>query len=566
MKISFLGAARTVTGSCYIIDINNVRFAVDCGLHQGNKEIEKRNKAEEYSPASIQFFLITHAHLDHSGLLPLMVKEGFRGQIYCTPPTADFLGLMLQDSAFIQESEAAWESKKQKRKGKKAIEPLYTREDAARVSRHIQGVEYNKSFSPAPGIRVCYKDAGHILGSAFLEIELTENGHTKRFVFSGDLGKPDSYIVPDPQIPTPPDYLFVESTYGDRDHKEEHASLDELAEAIAYGQKHNEKIIIPAFALERAQEVLYSLFLLQQKGQLPLDMPIFLDSPLAIKATAIFRRHPSFADSEMHELLQEGHDPLNLPNLRMTSTVQESQAINAYDGSAIIISASGMCNAGRIKHHLRHNIWKSGASIVFTGYQAMGTPGRHIVDGAQFVNLFGERLAIKAKIFTIGGFSAHAGQSQILDWVGAFAHKNMQIFLTHGEEKAQNTLAALLAERFSVQVSAPEYLEELSIDLAQGVSVQVKPENTSETHTLTPQATEPRKANAAVSPVFSRRSNAAEPTIDWDKMLKELSLRVQQLETCKEALKNRPWAEQTELRDNIIDINNELSICLSEIK
>ncbi|MFV0422834.1 MBL fold metallo-hydrolase RNA specificity domain-containing protein [Oleidesulfovibrio sp.] len=535
MKVQFLGAARTVTGSCYIIEANGVRFAVDCGMHQGNNEIEKRNyDTSVYHPAELSFFLVTHAHIDHTGLLPKMVRDGFSGSIYCTEPTRDLLEIMLQDSANIQEMEAEWQTRKQKRKGKKPVDPLYTQADAARVSRFFQHVEYNTPFSPAEGITVTYKDAGHILGSAFMEIEISGNGQFSRLIFSGDLGKPNSLIVRDPESAAAADYLFVESTYGDRNHKDESNSRQEFADAIAYSYAAGEKVIVPAFAVERTQEVLYTLFLLQKEGKLPIDMPIFLDSPLAIRATEIFRKHPKFFDDDLQKLLMSGEDPLSMPNLHLTTKTQESQAINNHQGPAVIISASGMCNAGRIKHHLRHNIWRSGASIVFVGYQGVGTPGRRIVDGAQTIRLFGEDIAVQAKVFTIGGFSGHAGQQQIVDWIGKFATEDLKVFLVHGEEKAQSALKRLLAERFKVDVRIPGYLEE--IELAPGQAV-----------------------------VTTEQPKRYQAQVNWDFLLTETEARIAQLQAHKQDIEKRDWAHQIEIRDRLLELNNEMLSILSEL-
>lgn len=538
MRITFLGAAQTVTGSCYLVQAGDLRFAVDCGMHQGNSEIEKRNReADRYSPESIDFFLVTHAHIDHSGLLPLMVQQGFKGKVYCTPPTVDLLEIMLMDSAHIQEMEAEWENKKRKRHGNKQIKPLYTQEDAANTFPLFHPVNYNEPFEPAPGLRVTYRDAGHILGSAFIELFVEESGETYRLLFSGDLGRPDQLLIRDPSQANPTDYLFLESTYGDRDHKDESTSREELAEAIAYSYKHGEKVIIPAFAVERTQEVIYSLYLLARQGKLPDDMPVYLDSPLAIRATEIFRKHPKYFDQNTQAMLENGEDPLQLKNLTYTLRTDESIAINNSKGPAVVISASGMCNAGRIKHHLRHNLWRPGASIVFVGFQAKGTPGRRIVDGAENIRILGEEVAVKAKVFTIGGFSAHAGQSQLLDWLAAL-HKqtgnDLQVFLVHGERRAQEILAGLIREQFKLTVHVPSYLESCELEPGKAVEVETAP-------------------------------TIAQPRIDWDYILADAEAKMVELRARVEKVRQRPWVEQVDVRDRVLEINGDISSLISEL-
>ncbi len=452
MKIKFLGAAKEVTGSCFIIETDKTRFAVDCGMHQGSTEIEKRNwDIDVYDPKHIDFFLITHAHIDHSGLLPRMTQNGFRGPVYATEPTGDLIKILLLDSAHIQETEATSKIKRLQRYGKhEKILPLYTTKDAEAVGPLIKTKTYNEIFTPGSGIKANFLDAGHILGAAILELFIEENGSSTKLIFSGDIGRRHQLLMKDPVTVSDADYLFMESTYGDRDHKGEEDSLNEMAEAIQYSYSKGEKIIIPAFAVERTQEMLYSLYLLNRDGRLPKDIPVILDSPLAIKATEIFRRYRSYLDGETQSLLKNGEDPLDLPQLQFSSSTEQSMQINDMEGSAIVISASGMANAGRIRHHLRHNLWRSGASIVFVGFQAEGTPGRNIVDGAKKIRIFNEDIAVKAKIWTIGGFSADAGQSQLLEWLGQFRNKKMPIFLVHGEAAAQDVLASLISKNWAL--------------------------------------------------------------------------------------------------------------------
>ena len=564
MKINFMGAAQAVTGSCYILETGGHRFSVDCGMHQGNVEIEKRNlNLEGYRPAELDFILVTHAHIDHIGLLPRIVADGFKGKIYATPPTRDLMKILLLDSAHIQEMEAEQHNRKGLRRGQKKSQPPYTvgerRDKTAPPAPHLQErrsseleqplyvtadalatlplietVEYNRPFEPAPGVRVTYRDAGHILGSAFIEIEYIEEGKPTKVIFSGDLGRPGQLILPDPSSGGRADYVFLESTYGDRDHKSAENSREELAAAIAYSYKNHEKVIIPAFAVERTQQILYTLFLLSEEGKLPKDMPVYLDSPLAIQATEIFRKNPSYFDEKTKALLKAGKDPLSLPNLRFSQTAEESRAINNEAGSAIVISASGMANAGRIRHHLRHNLWRKGASIVFCGYQGEGTPGRKIVDGAKSISIFGEDIAIAAKVFTIGGFSAHAGQAEILEWLKTFDGKETKVILIHGEVRALNTLSGLITERLGMEVHVPTYLEELTL--------------------------EPGKVMVPVVDV-----EKALPSIDWEFLLSDSRSLFAEFQKRMELAKEKPWVTQTEIRDRFLDVNRKIVELISEL-
>ena len=534
MKITFMGAARTVTGSCYIIETENARFAVDCGLHQGNAEIEKRNRGiSDYRVKDLDFILITHAHIDHTGLLPAAVRDGFNGPIYMTQPTRDLLDIMLLDSAHIQEMEAEWANRKRLRKGLAPISPIYEQKDAIATTPLMRTIQYGSSFEPAEGLIVNFKDAGHILGSAFIELWAKENGETTKVVFSGDLGHKDQLIVRNPSIVEKADYLLMESTYGDRNHKDSSNSLDELAEAIAWSYSNGEKVVIPAFAVERSQQLIYSLFLLYKAGKLPEDMPVYLDSPLAIKATEIFRNHPEYFDLDTKELLHNGENPLSLPNLKFTLDTESSQAINNTSGPAIVISASGMANAGRIKHHLRHNIWKKGASVVFAGYQGVGTPGRRIVNGAEDITIFGEKLKVEAKIFTINGFSGHAGQDEMIDWLKHFDKPSMKIILTHGEIKSQKVLSDRITKELGYEVHIAEYREELM---------------------LTPRG--------EMEPILKGQ---AIQEIDWEFLLKDSEKLFGEFRERLDKVKSQTFISQTELRDRLLEINRQVIELISEL-
>ena len=478
MKIRFLGAARTVTGSCHMIEAGGSRFCIDCGMHQGNRAIEERNRnLAPYRPRAIDFVILTHAHMDHAGLLPALVANGFKGPVYCTTATADLLGVMLEDSAHIQEMEAERQAKKFRRRGlKHPPAPLYTVEDARRAAALLRPVDYHAPFTPAAGVRAVLHDAGHILGSGSVRLEIDEGRARTSLIFSGDIGRPDALIVRDPETPPAADHVFMESTYGDRDHKNEGESEAELASAIAWAHGHGEKVIIPAFAVERSQEVLYCLLNVWRAGNLPDDMPIFLDSPLAIRATEIFTRHGELFDEAARALYHDPDAAAFMARVQYTLSAQESMRINALDGPAIVISASGMCNAGRIRHHLRHNLWRPGASVVFVGYQAQGTPGRRLVEKAASLRLFGEDVASAARIFTINGFSGHAGQSQLLDWLAPLAAgaggRRPQVVLVHGEPRTQAALSALIQDRFGIAPLVPGYLEELTLEGARVADVE----------------------------------------------------------------------------------------------
>jgi metallo-beta-lactamase family protein len=535
MKIKFMGAARTVTGSCFILETGGHRFAVDCGMHQGNAEIEKRNwEVDIYEPDRIDFFLMTHAHIDHSGLLPRMVQKGFRGKIYATTPTRDLLKIMLLDSAHIQEMEALWKSKKRLRHGEKNVIPLYTKKDAEETFSRIETVQYEEILEPLPGVSVKFRDAGHILGAALIEIRLENDGRPMKLVFTGDIGRPAQLLMEDPSVVGSADFLFMESTYGDRNHKNEDDSLDELAEAITYSYNNGEKVIIPAFAVERTQEMMYCLYLLSKDGRLPPDMPVYLDSPMAIQVTEIFRHHTAYLDEETRQLIRKGEDPLRLPQIRFTPTTQESMAINTVSGPAIVISASGMADAGRIKHHLKHNLWREGASIVFVGFQAQGTTGRKIVDGAEKVRIFNEDVNVKARVYTINGFSAHAGQTQILDWLSHFENRAMQVFLVHGEYSAQQVLAGLIRQKFGYEVLIPDYLEESTLKSGEAPERIAYPEK-------------------------------AAPRIDWDYLFGEMDTRLVQIRDRRGKLQDRAWLEQTEIRDRLLELNRHLTELISQI-
>ncbi len=461
VRVTCLGGVGSVTGSNYLIESSEgKKVLVDCGLFQGGKQMERRNWEDwGFDPKGIKTLFLTHAHIDHSGKIPKLVTSGFEGRIITSPPTAELCEIMLLDAAHVQEMDAEWQSRKNRRQDRGDVTPLYTVADAEASLRYLYPVERDQIIEVEPGIKARLRNAGHILGSSILELWFQENEESLKMVFSGDLGKKDQLIVRDPHEIFDADYLFLESTYGNRIHRSFEDSKQELLEAIRYAVSNNEKTIIPAFAVERTQEILYILGEFHRKGLLD-DIPIYLDSPLAIKATEIFRQNKKYYDAEARAIVDQGYDPFSMPNLQFTENTDKSKAINEKKGPAIIIAGSGMCTAGRIKHHLKHNLWREGASIVIVGFQAKGTTGRQIVDGAKQVKIFRENVVVKAKVFTIGGFSAHADQNDLLEWVSHF-ESNPRVFAVHGEPSASETLADKIKERFNLEVYVPKWKERL---------------------------------------------------------------------------------------------------------
>jgi metallo-beta-lactamase family protein len=475
LSVECLGGVRSVTGSSFLLKARETSVLVDCGLFQGGRQIERRNyQSRLHRPSEVEYLLLTHAHIDHSGLIPKLVKDGFRGTIIASRQTTDLCGVMLVDSGHIQEMDAEWQDRKRRRQGKKGVEPLYSVEDARRSLTYFRPVERHEKIRLSDSLEMRFQNAGHILGSSILELWARDGEQPAKIVFSGDLGRRNQAIIKDPETIFDADYLFVESTYGDRDHKSAADSEIELLDAITSACRQGEKVIIPAFAVERTQELLYILAKLHRRGLLP-DIPVYLDSPLAIAVTKVFRKHPRCFDEEMRQLIEEGHDPLNVPNLVFTQTPAESMEINRARHPAIVIAGSGMCNAGRIKHHLKHNLWRPGASLVFVGFQAEGTPGRLIIDGARQVCVFGEPVAVRAKVYTIGGFSAHADQRELLEWVQNFKNPRLQVFVVHGEEKASLAFARLIRERLKLSVRVPDFMEKLILGPPEAVVAAAAP-------------------------------------------------------------------------------------------
>ncbi len=460
MKIRFLGAARAVTGSCYHLVGDDVQILVDCGMYQGRNSDEVNRAPFKFDPRQIDYVLLTHAHLDHSGMLPKLVADGFNGRIITTSGTAELIEIMLLDSAHIQEKDAEWLTKKSFRSGKDLVfEPLYTKEDAKNVTPFVEKVKYNETKQLGSGVKYRFVDAGHILGSGSLEVWYRVGEKEKKIVFSGDVGKNGNPIINDPQHIEEADYVLVESTYGNRLHKSAEDTVKEMAEAIKTTFKKGGNVLIPAFSVGRTQDVLYRLNKLVKEGILK-DLDVYVDSPLADKATKIYMSHPEYFDAEaITEFKFKSNSGMKL---HFTTAIEESQKINRIKSGAIIIAGSGMCDGGRIQHHFKHNIWRPECSIIFTGYQVRGTLGRLIVDGAKSAKILGEEMVIRAKVYTIGGFSAHADQQELIEWLGAFTNKP-KVFVVHGEESVCLEFEKAVQERLGFETYVPTKGEELDI-------------------------------------------------------------------------------------------------------
>ncbi len=466
IKLRFLGAAQNVTGSRHMLEANGVRILIDCGLYQ-ERHFRKRNWDRfPIPPDSINAALLTHAHLDHCGLLPKLVKEGFKGKIYCTSATAELARIILLDSAKIQEEDAEHKRKrhaKQGRKGPYPEVPLYTIEDAQACFPLFSPLEYREAIPLGDGVEATFYDAGHVLGSSIIRAKVRWNGQERIILFSGDIGRPDRPIVCDPTVFDTADYVLIESTYGDRDHEQTSNVKKKMADVINSTKKAGGNIIVPSFALERSQEVLYYINeLLHEKAISPLK--IFLDSPMASKITKVFQNHPELFDKKMTEFIRNSNSPFNLPNLELAGKVDESKAINNIKGTVMIIAGSGMCTGGRIKYHLVNNISKPQNSIMFVGYQAVGTLGRQIVDGAEKVRILGEQREIKANIVRIHGFSAHADRNELLKWLKELKKPPRKVFVVHGETESASNFGNYLREQTGWDVSVPAYKDEVILD------------------------------------------------------------------------------------------------------
>ena len=478
MKVTFCGATKTVTGSNFLVEGAGKKFLVDCGLYQGGAKDEIKNEEPfPYDINEIDFMLLTHAHIDHSGRIPKLYKEGYRNPIYATNATCDLCAIMLPDSGHIQETETEWKNRKRIRRGEEELVPIYDAETAAKSLELFKGEPYNQIIELDDDIHVRFNDAGHMLGSSTIEIWIRENGENKKIVFSGDLGNNDIPLLAEPTMIQDADFLVMESTYGNRLHIKNESKAETFINIVTDTIKNGGTVVIPSFAVGRTQEILYELNKIkdseddspefERKYRLLMNTPVYVDSPLAISATEVFKENMDLFDKETQELIKRGDNPLEFPGLKFTQTVEESKALNESDESAIIISASGMCEVGRIKHHLKHNIWNPKNTILFVGYQAPGTLGRKIVDGAKTVKMFGEEVAVNARVEYIEGYSGHADQAGLLHFVDSFVKKPNHIFLVHGEEESQKVLRDKINENFDLPVSIPDYCE--SFDLTNTV-------------------------------------------------------------------------------------------------
>ena len=460
MKLSFFGADQCVTGSCHCLEVNGKKILIDCGLQQGRDEVD--NSSLPFHAGEIDFVLVTHAHIDHSGRIPMLLKQGFRGRIFATRLTAQLLDIMLQDSAHIQESDAEYQNRKNLRAGRPTVEPLYTVEDAQRVREFLTTCEYGEKVDLCEGVSMECIDAGHLLGSASMKLTLTENGETRTIVFSGDIGNVDQPIIRDPQFFHEADFVVMESTYGNRNHTEVWSYTDELAQIIDETLGKGGNVVIPSFAVGRTQVLLY--FIRQIKDEnLVKSVPnfdVYVDSPLSKAATTIFCGDlRGYLDEEAVALVKDGTHMFNFPGLHLTETVDESKNLNLDPSPKVIISASGMCDAGRIRHHLKHNLWRPESAVVFVGFQSPGTLGRHLLDGAESVKMFGEEIAVRAKIVNFQGLSSHADRDHLLNWIDQFASaKPTHVFVVHGDREVAPAFAADLAER-GFAAHAPRYTE-----------------------------------------------------------------------------------------------------------
>ena len=474
MNITFLGATKTVTGSNFLVEGAGKKFIVDCGMYQGSTKDEMKNSEPFlFDVNEIDFMLLTHAHIDHSGRIPKLYNEGYRRPIYATKATCDLCSIMLPDSGHIQEMEIEWRNRKRKREGKEALPPLYTAADAIKSMEIFKPIKYDEIIEIDPNIHVRFNDAGHMLGSSIIEVWVNENGEEIKTVFTGDLGNNDIPLLSSPTMIERTDYLVMESTYGGRLHNRNDDKAKMFLNIVSDTLEKGGTVVIPSFAVGRTQEILYELNNLKEQQddekfkkeyEKLMSAPVYVDSPLAISATEVFKENMDLFDEETQEIMKRGDNPLEFPGLKFTRTADESKELNEKNEPSIIISASGMCEVGRIKHHLKHNLWNPNSTILFVGYQAPGTLGRKIVDGAKTVKIFGEEIAVNARIEYIEGYSGHADQEWLMNFIDSYINKPKHIFLVHGEPEGQKVLKEKLLETTDIPVTIPEYGEDYKLD------------------------------------------------------------------------------------------------------
>lgn len=477
MKIKFCGAASGVTGSCHMISTENHKILLDCGQFQGGKQQEALNAEPfPFDPAEIECVILSHAHIDHCGRLPLLVKRGFTGDIYCTDATADLLEVMLRDSGFIHEKEAEWQNRKNERAGRKPIEPLYTLKDSEETLKHVKPIMYDQLFEVNDSMKAVFNDAGHILGSAITELWVTENDNVTKVVFSGDLGVLDRPILRDPTIIKKADCVIMESTYGNRLHPQNATSIEELLDIVIKTTKRGGTVVIPSFAVGRTQELIFEFNRFYEerpeyRSELE-KLKVYIDSPMATTATEVFRKNAQVFDDETKEYILKGDNPLDFQNLKFVRSTAESQALNMDNASKVIISASGMCEAGRIRHHLKHNLWDGKNSVVFVGYQAEGTLGRALTTGVKDIALFGEAVHVNAEIHNLEGFSGHADRDGLIGWLKGFQKKPAQLFLVHGEEESKIALAETIKQETGMDATVITGVSEFEVVNSEIVGVE----------------------------------------------------------------------------------------------
>jgi len=464
-KLTFFGAVKQVTGSCYLVQTDKVRVLLECGMHQGPPEVERLNRDPfPFAVEKLDAVVLSHAHLDHSGLLPKLARHNYRGAIYCARPTRDLLRIMLMDAAYLEQRDTDWENIRLRRAGRALVEPIYTLDDVRRVLQRCVSVPYHQTTEIARGVQLQYLDAGHILGSAHVLLDIHGGGATRRLAFSGDIGNPGSILMPDPEPPRQADLVIMEGTYGERDHQPMEQTLEQFAGILAEAAERGGNVLIPAFAVGRTQEIVYHLLLLRNQGRLP-QQRVFLDSPMAIEVSELYLDNlESLDQQDLDRVTGQGRLSLDelLDFIRPTRTPEESMALNRITGGAVIIAGSGMCNGGRIRHHLKHNLWRRETQVIIVGFQAAGTLGRQLVDGAERITLMGNEIAVNAGIHTLGGYSAHAGRRELLKWAGAI-RGDPRFYLVHGEPTALAALQAGLQAERGIEARLPVFGETVPI-------------------------------------------------------------------------------------------------------